>query len=72
MSNNKKSTGAMPDFRKIFELAEHYSEASHLLAEYAKGEKWKEKLGVSHAILQFVGQLANCNIARLTPSFFTS
>lgn len=30
-----------PDFRKIYHLAEHYSEASRLLAEQAKGEQAK-------------------------------
>jgi hypothetical protein len=29
-----------PDYRKMYELAEHYSEASHLLDEQAKGEEW--------------------------------
>ena len=29
-----------PDFRKMYQLAEHYSEASHLLEEQAKGEEW--------------------------------
>lgn len=29
-----------PDFRKIYQLAEHYSEASRLLEEQAKGEEW--------------------------------
>jgi hypothetical protein len=29
-----------PDYRKIYQLAEHYSEASHLLDEQAKGEEW--------------------------------
>ena len=28
-----------PDFRKLFQLAEHYWEASRLLAEQAKGER---------------------------------
>ena len=35
-----KQTKPMPDFRKMFQLAEHYSEASSLLAEQAKGEQW--------------------------------
>lgn len=29
-----------PDVRKMYQLAEHYSEASRLLAEQAKGEAW--------------------------------
>lgn len=29
-----------PDCRKIYQLAENYSEASHLLAEQANGEQW--------------------------------
>jgi hypothetical protein len=29
-----------PDFRKMYQLAEHYSEASRLLEEYAKGKEW--------------------------------
>lgn len=29
-----------PDYRKIYQLAEHYSEASRLLEEQAKGEEW--------------------------------
>jgi hypothetical protein len=29
-----------PDFRKMYQLAERYSEASHLLDEQAKGEEW--------------------------------
>lgn len=29
-----------PDFRKIYQLAEHYSEASRLLDEQKKGEEW--------------------------------
>lgn len=29
-----------PDCRKMFQLAEHYSEASRLLEEQAKGEEW--------------------------------
>lgn len=29
-----------PDCRKMYQLAEHYSEASHLLDEQAKGEEW--------------------------------
>lgn len=29
-----------PDFRKMYQLAEHYSEASRLLEEQAKGEEW--------------------------------
>jgi len=29
-----------PDCRKMYQLAEHYSEASRLLAEQAKGERW--------------------------------
>jgi hypothetical protein len=29
-----------PDCRKLYQLAEHYSEASGLLAEQAKGEQW--------------------------------
>lgn len=29
-----------PDYRKIYHLAEHYSEASRLLAEQVKGEQW--------------------------------
>ncbi|MDX6577084.1 MAG: hypothetical protein QOE96_3037 [Blastocatellia bacterium] len=29
-----------PDCRKLYQLAEHYSEASRLLAEQAKGEEW--------------------------------
>lgn len=29
-----------PDYRKMYQLAEHYSEASRLLDEQAKGEEW--------------------------------
>ena len=29
-----------PDYRKIYELAEHYSEASRLLEQQARGEAW--------------------------------
>lgn len=29
-----------PDFRKMYQLAEYYSEASRLLDEQAKGEEW--------------------------------
>lgn len=29
-----------PDCRKMYQLAEHYSEASRLLDEQAKGEEW--------------------------------
>src|SRR4051794_31006543 len=29
-----------PDFRKMYQLAEHYSEASRLLSEQAKGGDW--------------------------------
>ena len=29
-----------PDYRKMYQLAEHYSEASRLLEEQAKGEEW--------------------------------
>lgn len=29
-----------PDFKKIYQLAEHYSEASRLLADQAKGDQW--------------------------------
>lgn len=29
-----------PDFRKMYQLAEHYSEASRLLEEQAKGKEW--------------------------------
>ena len=29
-----------PDYRKIYQLAEHYSEASRLLDEQKKGEEW--------------------------------
>jgi hypothetical protein len=35
-----KQPKPMPDFRKMYQLAEHYSEASRLLAEQAKGEQW--------------------------------
>lgn len=35
-----KTPKATPDFRKMFLLAEHYSEASRLLEEQAKGEEW--------------------------------
>lgn len=31
---------ATPDCRKIYQLAEHYSEASRLLEEQTKGEEW--------------------------------
>lgn len=29
-----------PDCRKLYQLAEHYAEASRLLAEQAKGKQW--------------------------------
>jgi hypothetical protein len=29
-----------PDYRKMYQLAEHYSEASRLLEEQAKGQQW--------------------------------
>jgi hypothetical protein len=29
-----------PDYQKMYQLAEHYSEASRLLEEQAKGEEW--------------------------------
>src|ERR1700680_1530312 len=29
-----------PDYRKMYQLAEHYSEASRLLDEQAKSEEW--------------------------------
>jgi len=35
-----KPSKPTPDFRKMYQLAEHYSEASRLLEEQAKGEEW--------------------------------
>lgn len=29
-----------PDYRKMYQLAEYYAEASRLLDEQAKGEEW--------------------------------
>src|SRR5688572_15348074 len=29
-----------PDFKKMYQLAEHYSEASRLLEKQAKGDEW--------------------------------
>lgn len=37
MPKAKKPT---PDYRKMYQLAENYSEASRLLAEQAKGKQW--------------------------------
>lgn len=37
MSKQPKPT---PDYRKMYQLAEHYSEASRLLSKQAKGEEW--------------------------------
>jgi hypothetical protein len=36
----KKPPKPTPDYRKMYQLAEHYSEASCLLEEQAKGEDW--------------------------------
>jgi len=35
-----KTPKPTPDFKKMYQLAEHYSEASRLLDEQAKGEEW--------------------------------
>lgn len=37
---SKKQPKPTPDCRKMYQLAEYYSEASHLLDEQAKGEEW--------------------------------
>lgn len=39
MSKNKKQEPKI-DFRKMYQLAEHYSQASNLLFEQAKGNEW--------------------------------
>ena len=36
----KKPPKPTPDYRKMYQLAEHYSEASRLLEEQAKGKEW--------------------------------
>lgn len=37
---NDRTRRPTPDFRKMYQLAEHYTEASRLLAEQAKGDQW--------------------------------
>lgn len=37
---NEKPPNPTPDVRKMFQLAEHYSTASQLLSEQAKGDQW--------------------------------
>ena len=36
----KKPLKPTPDYRKIYQLAEHYSEASRLLEEQAERKEW--------------------------------
>jgi hypothetical protein len=38
--NKVKQPKPSPDFKKMYQLAEHYSEASSLLEQQAKGEEW--------------------------------
>jgi hypothetical protein len=38
--SKSKPPKSVPDIRQMFQLAERYSEASELLVEHARGEKW--------------------------------
>ena len=38
--SKEKQQKPTPDFRKMYQLAEHYSQASSLLNEQAKGKEW--------------------------------